>query len=346
MTTIKDIAKVAGVSVGTVSNFMNNPDLLNGDTQDKIRQTIEKLNYTPSATARSLVMNKTMRIGLVHLISTHSNYQQEMNDSAFLELLGVINTTAAENGYSLLLSAATTNKQELSIIKKIVGEKQVDGLIFMATKENDERINFLCQKDFPFVCFGRSHGCERFSFVDVDGEKGISQVVNYLVDLGHHRIAYLNPPDGLMFAKYRWKGFCNAMMEHAIPIQKELIIDSGFNEVAGRKAILHLLDLSESPSAVIAPNDISAFGVMKGLQVRGFIPGKDISVVGFDDINLSKFWHPSLTTLGQPFGEIGYHLVEILMDEISGSQKKSHLILEPKLIVRESTAHINEARKE
>jgi DNA-binding LacI/PurR family transcriptional regulator len=346
MTTIKDIARVAGVSVGTVSNYMNNPDLLNNDTRNKIHQTIEKLNYNPSAAARSLVMNRTMRIGLVHLISTHSNYQQEMNDSAFLELLAAINTTAAENGYSLLLSAATSKSQELSIIKKLVGEKQVDGLIFMATQEDDERINFLCQKDFPFASFGRSKGCEKFSFVDVDGEKGIVQVVNYLIDLGHHRIAYLNPPDGLMFAKHRWKGFCNAMMEHAIPIQEELIVDSGFNEVSGHKAILQLLELSQPPSAVIAPNDISAFGVMKGLQERGFMPGKDVSVVGFDDISLANLWHPSLTTLAQPFREIGHHLVEMLVKEISGNQKKSHLILEPKLIVRESTAPIKEVSKE
>ena len=345
MTTIKDIARVAGVSVGTVSNYMNNPDLLNDDTRNKIRQTIEKLNYNPSAAARSLVMNRTMRIGLVHLISTYSNYQQEMNDSAFLELLAAINTAAAENGYSLLLSAATTKNQEFSIIKKLVGEKQVDGLIFMATQENDERINFLCQKTFPFASFGRSTSCEKFSFVDVDGEKGVAQVVNYLIDLGHQRIAYLNPADGLMFAKHRWQGFCTAMMEHGIPIQEELIVESGFNEVSGRKAILQLLDLSQPPSAVIAPNDISAFGVMKGLQERGFMPGKDVSVVGFDDISLANLWHPSLTTLAQPFREIGRHLVELLLEEISGNKKKSHLLLEPKLIVRESTGPMKEVRK-
>lgn len=345
MTTIKDIARVAGVSVGTVSNYMNNPDLLNVSTRDKIRETIEKLNYTPSAAARSLVMNRTMRIGLVHLISTHSNHQQEMNDSAFLELLAAINTAAAENGYSLLLSAATTKEQEISIVKKLVGEKQVDGLIFMATQEDDERINFLCHKDFPFASFGRSQGCEQFSFVDVDGEKGVFQVVNYLSDLGHQRIAYLNPPDGLMFAKHRWKGFCNGMMEHKIPIQEELIVESGFNEISGYKAILQLLNFSQPPSAVIAPNDISAFGVMKGLQERGLMPGKDVSVVGFDDISLANLWHPSLTTLAQPFGEIGHHLVEILLQEFSGNKKKSHLILEPKLIVRESTGPMKEVNK-
>jgi DNA-binding LacI/PurR family transcriptional regulator len=345
MTTIKDIARVAGVSVGTVSNYMNNPDLLNDDTRNKIRQTIEELNYNPSAAARSLITNRTMRIGLVHLISLYANDQQEMNDSAFLELLAAINTTAAENGYSLLLSAATSKTKELSIIKKLVGEKQVDGLIFMATQENDERITFLCEKSFPFSCFGRSKSCEKFSFVDVDGEKGIIQVVNYLTDLGHHRIAYLNPPNSLMCAQHRWKGFCNAMMDHGIPIQEELIVDSGFNEVSGRKAILQLLDLPQPPSAVIAPNDICAFGVMKGLQERGFTPGKDISVVGFDDISLANLWHPSLTTLAQPFREIGHMLVNMLLEEISGNQNKSHMILEPKLIVRKSTGAVKEVNK-
>lgn len=344
MTTIKDIARIAGVSIGTVSNYMNNPELLNEDTRIKIRLTIKRLNYTPSAAARSLKTNRTMRIGLVHQISINSQKRHEMNDMAFLELLTATNAHAAENGYGVLLNAATSETEEMPIIKKLVGEKQVDGLIFMATRENDERIDFLCKKGFPFVCFGRSKDCEKFSFIDVDGEKGIFQAVDYLADLGHHRIAYLTPPNGLMFAQHRWKGYCDAMMANKLPIKEELIVNSGFDENSGRIAIHQLLDLSQPPTAVITPNDICAFGVMKGIQDRKLEPGKDISIIGFDDIRLSSLWHPSLTTLTQPFEEIGRLLVEMLMEEISGSQKKGQIVIAPELIVRESTSRVKEVR--
>jgi len=342
MTTIKDIAKTAGVSVGTVSNYLNNPELLSEKTRNKIAQTITKLNYNPSAAARSLKTNRTMRIGLVHRISLDATRRHEMNEMAFLELLSIINAMVAENGYELLLSAATKENEELMIIKKLVGEKQVDGLIFMATLEDDERISYLCGNGFPFVCFGRTNHCERFSFVDVDGENGIVQAINYLVSLGHQRIAYLTPPSGLMFAQHRWKGFCKAMMDHKISIDEDLITNSGFDEKSGQIAISRLLSLPQPPTAVIAPNDICAFGVMKELQDQNLKPGEDISVIGFDDIRLSSFWNPPLTTLAQPFYEIGNLLVSMLIGEINGDKKHYQKILAPQLVVRMSSNAVKE----
>ncbi len=311
MTTIHDIAKQARVSVGTVSNYLNNPEIVAEDTQQIIKKTIEELGYHPRAAARSLKSRLTHRIGLVPLISLEDNYSPDPGDAAFLEFLSAVNTAAAENGYDILLSATTSAKNELKTYERLIGEGQVDGLILMGMRSDDPRLALLESKKFPFVAYGRVARSENYAYVDVDGAAGITAAVNHLFELSHRRIAYLKPPEELMLSRQRWEGYVRGMSEHDLEIVDDYLLPGGFNERAGQVAIHILLDLPKPPTAVIAPNDLSAFGAMRALQTRGLTAGKDISVVGFDDINLAAHWHPSLTTVAQPFRRIGFEVVKL-----------------------------------
>lgn len=341
MTTIRDIASAASVSIGTVSNYLNNPQLLSEDTREKIHKKINELNFHPHAAARSLKSRQTHRIGLVPIISPEDNRSPDPGDNAFLELLAGLNTLAAENGYDILISAATNYAQELKTYERLIGEVQVDGLVLMGIRSQDERLKLLTSKNFPFVAYGHEDSTIEYPYVDVDGATGIAKAIYYLTELGHKRIAYITPPEGLMCTQQRWEGYVRGMEESQLPIQKDYVIEGGFNEHAGQISTHRLLDLSEPPTAIITANDICAFGVMSELHMNGLQVGKDVSVIGFDDISLAKQWHPPLTTIAQPFRKIGFSLMQSLFSVISGENALPQTTLEPKLIIRQSTGLLN-----
>jgi LacI family transcriptional regulator len=343
MATIRDIARRAGVSIGSVSNYLNNPDVVSEETREAIRQAIEDLDYHPRAAARSLKSNYTHRIGMVPLISPEENAGAAPSDIAFLEFLAAVNTTAAEQGYGVLLYAATSQAEELGLYERLAGEKQVDGLILMGTQPQDPRIDLLSRQQFPFVTFGRSQQSTEHAYVDTDGAKGIADAVGHLAQLGHQRIGYISPPSGLMCGVHRWQGFNRGMSDHGLDIEEQLIVEGGFTEQAGQIAMHLLLDSPHPPTAVIAANDVCAFGAMRALQTRGLLAGQDVSVVGFDDIRLASHWYPSLTTLRQPLRRIGSVATQILTATITGKEVERQVIFKPELIVRHSTGPVKEA---
>ena len=336
MTTIRDIAKRARVSIGTVSNYLNNPDLVAESTRKEIQQAIEALGYFPSAAARSLKSRTTSRIGMVPLISPEDNRSMEPSDITFLDFLSAVNTTAAENGFALLLSTAIYEDDELPMYKRMVGERQIDGMLLTGVRSDDPRVDFLLEQDFPFVTYGRTREAKH-PYVDVDGADGVHQAVDHLVALGHKRIAYISPPPGLMCTEQRWEGFSRAMNENDLPIDPDLVMEGDFHEKTGQIGMHLFLDLPQPPTAVIASNDVCAFGVLTALQRRGHRGGREISVVGFDDSRMAARWSPSLTTIAQPFREIGFMATKILIDLINGESTDTQLVLKPRLIERESS---------
>jgi DNA-binding LacI/PurR family transcriptional regulator len=337
MPTIIDIAKRTGVSVGTISNYLNNPKVVSETTQIKIKMAIEELGYQPRAAARTLKSKLTRQIGFIPQISPEENRDIRSSDNVLLDFLGAINTILTENNYSLLMHGAITQAEEIQIYQKLIGEKQVDGVILMGTRVNDPRIRYLLEKNFPFVSFGRTNTTKDYSFVDVDGEKGIALAVEHLIQLGHTRIGYIAPPGDLMCAEHRWRGYCAAMSEHHLRIDEEIIIEGGFTENAGMAAMNVLLDRPNPPTAVITCNDLCAFGAMHTLQSRGLEAGDDCSIVGFDNIRLSAHWQPALTTIDQPIRQVGFQVAGKMLSLIAKKEFIHQSIIAPELIVRQST---------
>ena len=337
MTTIRDIVKAASVSLGTVSNYLNDPNSVSETTREKLARIIEELDYHPKAAARSLKSKFTRRIGLVPMISSHDNRSSDPGDNAFLELLAGINTVAAENGFDVLISAATSPAAEIKTYERLVGEGQVDGFVIMGIKQKDKRLSFLKSKKVPFVSYGRSNGFPDSSFVDVDGSRGIINAISYLVSLGHTKIAYITPPTGLMCQKQRWDGYVQGMQEHQLPIADEYVLSGDFSENGGYMMGNRLFTLQDPPTAVLTSNDVCAFGVMRAAQQNQLLPGKDVSVIGFDDIALARHWQPALTTISQPFRAIGFSLMQSLLSMFADEKARPQVLLEPQLIVRQST---------
>lgn len=340
MTTIKEIAKKAGVSVGTVSNFLNSPEKVAKNSGEAIRKAIEEVGYHPRAAARSLKSNQTHRLGIVPVISIEDAQGAEPSDNAFMEFLAAVNSTATEYGYGILLISAIPYVDEVPIYERLVGARDVDGMLVLNTQPIDPRIDFLIAKKFPFVSFGKTENSRGHPYIDVDGEYALVESVNHLAELGHQLIAYLCPPKGKMFAKERWKGFTKAMAAHNLIIHDEYIMECEFTEKAGQVAMHLLLDLPTPPTAVITNSDFCAFGAMHAMSSRGFIPGKDISVVGFDNIRMASHWQPSLTTIAQPFRRLGSQATEMLIKIIEGDQTKTQVLFKPELVIRQSTGPV------
>lgn len=338
MSTIQDIALKAGVSVGTVSNYFNNPDLLNPRTFERIKQVVKELNYHPHYAARALKSHRTHKIGIIPVISAEENKNQGSSDYVFFDFLSAVNTAAAERGYGVLLETVLTGTDETEKYIQLIGEKQVDGFVLLGTRLEDSRVDLLLDQSFPFVTFGRTLRQTEHAWVDVDGAKGIAKAIDYLVSIGHRQIALITPPSSLYCAQARLESYRQSMGNHQLPIIDDFIIEGDFTEEAGIHILNTLLQLKQAPTALLAPNDISAFGLMKAMRLNSLKPGRDISIIGFDNIPLSYYWQPALTTIAQPIRHIGYIVANILLNILEGIPGSSQKLIEPELIIRESTS--------
>jgi len=335
MATIRDIAKKAGVSVGTVSNYLNNSDKLAEKTRVRIFDAIKEVGYYPNVAARSLKSNLTRRIGIVPLVYSDEEYTNNASDAAFQEFLSAVNMAAAKKEYSLLMHASVDEKDEIEIYRQMVGQGQVDGILVLGTMPDDKRVKFLMDKKFPFVSYGRTNIEGHTSWVDVDGAYGMRKAVQILADLGHTKIAWATPTPELLCYDNRKEGYVEGLEANNIPISEKYIVKSGFREKDGQMAMHQLLDSVDPPTAVIFANDLASFGAMSAIAKRGIEVGKDISVVGFDDIIASEHWTPSLATVRQPTRLVGLKCVEMLIDIIGRKDREGYLF-RPEVISRAS----------
>jgi len=329
---LKDIAKRVGYSVTTVSRALAGYDDVAEPTRQLILKAASEMGYHPDATARHLRQRRTDTIGFV--IPTHG---PRFSDPFFSELLAGIGNEAARQEFDLLVSTRAPGAEELEVYRRIVMERRVDGLLVVRTRQQDQRIAYLVEQGFPFVAFGRSDLEAEFPYLDVDGEVGLRQLTQYLIDLGHRRIAYLNAPPNLMFASHRLEGYRAALVANHVPFDEYLIAVGELTEHSGYAVGRDLLTRDERPTAIIACNDLMALGIISAAQSLGLAVGHDVSVAGFDDIPLAEHAHPPLTTVRQPIYEIGQRICEMLLSLLQGRVlEERHVLLKPQLAVRGS----------
>lgn len=338
MSTIRDVAKHAGVSVGTVSNVLNNSTLVRPKTRERVLKAIAELSYHPSAAARSLNTQLSGTLGMVRTELRPSSLSGE-SDPFILDLIDGISVAAIGTGIGLSFWTIPVGAQEIELYHRLVLGRQVDGLIVFAVRDNDPRIDFLREQNFPFVVFGRFDASDDVHWIDVDSAYGIELAVKHLAELGHTRIAYLSPPHEQYLAHQRWQGFEKALHDADLPVHHDLVVEGDFTERSGQLGMHTLLDLSNPPTALICNNDRMAFGAMRAAQARSLHVGRDISVVGFDDIPLAQYWHPPLTTIHQPTREIGELLFTLLQGVIENNvaENTTRRLIKPELRIRNST---------
>jgi LacI family transcriptional regulator len=334
---IKDIAKRVNRSITTVSRALNGYDDVSPETKQLILETAEEMGYSPNTFAQRLQKQQSDTIGLIL-----PTFSPRFSDPYFSELLAGIGNMAADLGFDLLVSTRSPGSEEREAYEKLIEGRRVDGFIVVRTRKQDQRIDYLRSQDFPFVAFGRTDDCGQFSYVDEDGYFGMRLVAEYIANLKHERIACILPPAGLAFSEKRLAGLRDGLAEFGISLDETYIKEGDLTQKSGYQIGCELLDLPERPTAIIACNDLMAFGVMSAVQDRSLVVGEDISVTGFDDIPMSEYSHPPLTTVHQPVYKIGGMvceiLVKIIQDEIDDPQQ---VLLKPDLVIRQSCGFVN-----
>ena len=334
--TLKDIARELNLSVTTVSRALYGYDDVAEGTRQRVWSLAETLGYVPDTTAQRLRKGRTDTLGFV--IPT---FGPRFSDPFFSEFLAALGNEAARLGFDLLVSTRAPGAEEQAAYRRLVEGRRVDGLILVRTRRHDERVQYLIERDFPFVAFGRTDLEVDYSYVDSDGEAGFRQLVEYLVGLGHQRIACLSADPELTFVAHRLTGYRAALAAHGIRPDPNLLIQADLTQRGGYEAAGRLLDRAEPPTALVCLNDLMALGAMRAAQQRGLAVGHDISVTGFDDIPLAENAHPPLTTLEQPVYDIGKRLCAMLVRLIRGeSLAAAHVLLVPNLVIRESTCPV------
>lgn len=331
--TLKSIAKSTGYSITTVSRALAGYDDVNEQTRQTILKEAQRQGYEPNLNARLLQKQRTQTIGLIVPVSS-----SRLPDPFFSEFVAGVSGQAALAGYDLLLSTDSDQSQELDHYRRIVSRNRVDGLVLARIRRHDPRIEYLLGTDTPFVVFGRTDQADGYVYIDIDGVAGQAALTAHFIALGHTRIAYISAPASLTFAAHRAQGFHAAMAHAGLSIDADLLVEGDLSEESGYAITCALLAQSTPPTAIMAGNDLMAFGAMRAVQAAGLRVGVDIAVGGFDDIPSAAHIAPGLTTVRQPIYEIGQQLTETLLAMIDGQPVAQRArLLTPQLIVRASS---------
>jgi LacI family transcriptional regulator/LacI family repressor for deo operon, udp, cdd, tsx, nupC, and nupG len=334
-TTIKDIARHAGVSHTTVSRALNHSLLISPQTTERIQEIAIELGYHPSVAARSLKTNRSQALGVI---------VSHIADPYFSEVLQGIDDVAQENSYSLFIASAQQDPVRENSIVQTMREHRVDGVILCSPNFTAEQSNQLNSYNIPIVALN-NQASEVYRFAiyhdDVDGSR---QVCQHLIGLGHNKIAYLGNVASGRTTQERLEGFIQSMKGADLPIRAEYIHQvSGNSAEQGLQGVDYFLSLPNRPTALICYNDLMALGALKGLHRAGLRVPEDMSVTGFDNIMYSDYTQPPLTTIDQPKRFLGAEAARMMFSQLSSdavSPLRETRIkrLKGMLIIRQSTS--------
>lgn len=335
---IKKIAEQAGVSIATVSRVINQPEVVHPQTRETVLKIIEKLNYTPNPLAKSLLTGKTQNIALI--VPT-------LRNQFFVEIVEGIENYLKERNYNVTIfnTHASMSRQE-SILEYILKKRLngfADGVILAgsgAFQEGYEKSLNSVKAPIVAIEYIPDHD---YSCVWVDDSMGARLAIEHLVKLGHQRIGIIAAKPDFLSTRRRVQSAETVLAEHNLPWNDELIsYGSALDTLAcGAEAVAKLLDSKKRPTAIFAINDVLAIGALKYVQEKKFRVPQDISIIGFDDIPMSEFCFPGLTTLKSPTYEIGQTAARILLNHLDqNSCAVNKVLLSPELIVRGSTGPV------
>jgi DNA-binding LacI/PurR family transcriptional regulator len=326
--TIYDVARLAGVSTATVSRALNGTGQIAPATRATIDAAVADLGYHPNTAARSLVTRSTQTIALL---------LPDITNPFYAALVNGIQDRALEAGHTMLLCTTEGDPEREEQYLSLLRAKQVDGVLVDGLVLPPDRITRFVRDGLPIVCLDRDIDSTLVPLVQVDNRLGARLATEHLLALGHERIAHVTGAPDLRISAERIEGYRDAHRTAGIPLDPELISVGSFTEEGGYEAARSLL-ATRVFTAVFAANDLSALGVLSALAEAGRRVPRDISVVGFDDLRLSRFTTPPLTTVHQPAREIARRATELLLELAAGRRVERMLhLLEPELIVRGSS---------
>jgi LacI family transcriptional regulator len=329
MTTIREVAEKAGASVTTVSHVINETRHVSDEVRLRVLDAMKELNYRPNALARSLRMGQTHTLALI------------LPDSAnpfFADIGRAVEDCAFQLGYSVILCNTQGDPRREYLYVDVLSKKQVDGIIFVATGEQVASLNFLQSRAMPVVVVNRDLSNIEVDLIFTDNLQGGYLATHHLLTLGHRRIACIAGPSDLTLGADRVAGYRRALEEAGLVYDERLVLAGDYQPASGFRVTHDLLGRRDPPTAIFACNDLMALGALRAAVEAGRRVPADLSIIGFDDIELARFTNPPLTTIAQDKDEIGAQAVRRLVERITtkpGACQRS--VLPTHLVQREST---------
>ncbi|MCY1126510.1 LacI family DNA-binding transcriptional regulator [Frigidibacter sp. RF13] len=347
--TVKTLAEVTGYSIATVSKALNDSPVVTEDTKERIREAARQIGYSVNPRAASLRTGKTFQVAVLMPISVAEGH--EWNGVEYAEILSGISQALEGSPYQLSIYPIRDADEGLKVAGTIVRRGLADGIAFSGIRQSDPRIDFLSSADFPFVAMGRCDTAARYAFVDIDSHWIALDATRRLIAGGHSRIALINPRPDLAYAQSRAEGFRTAFAEAGLPDCDDLIAEGDLTARFGRDTAHRLHGNARPPTGFICVNEATTLGVLAGLRDLGLSAESDVSVIAYDDLNVSEYFAPPLTTHFQPVEDLGRTLGEFLLRRMAGEPPSDlQKVFRPILIPRQpdrliETGHLAQQRR-
>jgi len=327
MPSIKDVAKIAGVSTATVSRVLANQSRVKEDTRKVVLDAIEQLNYRPNLIARSLRIQKSAKIGLV---------VSDIRNPFFTAIGRAVEDAAYEQGYSVLMCNTDENPEKEEMYLNLMHDENVAGIIFSPTQQFSAGLKSY-QSNIPFVIIDRAVNSKQVDMVLLDNIAAAYELTNHLIENGYRKLAGLFG-NASTTGQERNKGFHKALNEHQLKPVAEYFIPPRIKQ--GYDTTLTLLDSAEHPDAIFTSNSLLTAGVFQALRDRKLKVPNDVALVGFDETTWGELVDPPITLIAQPTEEIGRTATELLFQRITEpSRSPKTVILKGNLIARASSSH-------
>ena len=329
---IKEVARLAKVSTATVSRTINGSDKVTAETAERVRRAIEALKFYPNTNARALGSGRSSLYGLI--IS-------DITNPFFPELVKSFEDVAVQFGQEVLI--ANTNydphRMEVCVIRML--QRKVDGVAIMTSEMEEHLIDELRGRRIPLLFLDTGKPQKGVSNIAIDYAAGIDAAVEHLSELGHKSISFISGPANLASARLRRKAFIQSMKRKRLQVDQDHIEEGNHRMDGGHEAMLRLLSKEKRPTAVLTSNDMTAIGAIGALAEHGIKIPRDISVIGFDDIELSAFTQPALTTVRlsrQEIAKVAFRALYNAQGDVSA--KGAEYVIQPTLIERKSTGPV------
>ncbi len=329
--TVNDVAELAGVSKATVSRVLNNSNLVGEDTRKAVLEAIEELNFLPNMVARQLRKQATKLIGII---------LPDISNSFYSKVLKGIEEIAYNLEYDVVLMNTNYSEEREAKYLQTLMERRAQGFCFMCHRLDENKIKMLESLPLPYVLISRSvANYPQIPFVNIDNVSGSYDATKHLISLGHKKIAIIaGPPYDECSSLDRIEGYKKALEEANLLFRDDYLKLGDFTFATAEKVARELLELPDRPTAIFAISDETAIGAIKAANGLGYRIPEDISIMGFDNLEIASFYHPTISTIAQPMVEMGKKSAQILINIIEKRKDNEiQLILPHKLVIREST---------
>ncbi len=323
--TIKEVAKLAGVSPSTVSRVLTDHPKISQATKDRVWKIMKELDYHPNVTARKLATNATKTIGLL----LPNDVKLLAENPFFIQVLTGVTTYAQSKGYYIMLTNADTGEGEIDALNHLFRSNLIDGVIMTVVREDDPCIEFLKKNNYPYVVIGKPVDTNSTLWVDNDNFQAMYEMVNYLIKLGNQKIAFIGGSSELTVTKNRRSGYEMALSNRGIHLDDEMVKGVKFSEAGGYAAAKELLGQKDL-DAIATTDDLIAVGALKALKDAG---REDITVTGFNNTPIGHYQTPPLLTVEINAVELGHFAARLLIEKLTNADSGlNSYIVDTKLI--------------